>query len=171
MLHWQRHLRSPLSPDEVRERLAACVLAPEQSQNGLTARVGDGREYAFVGHVEESGFVLDSMDPFHNQKRAQFQGTVQSTAGGSLIRLRYRLPRFTLAMTAVVVAMSLFWPLQDQAWGALPGWERVVFAVVFAGLVLGGYLQGAVSTRRRLMALLQAVPTRAPHPRTPTVSR
>jgi hypothetical protein len=179
MPYWRSQLRTRLSPLEVKARLAALTIAPEDAYLGLPLRGGrpmriaatadDG--YAFVGTVSDREFSLSRNWPHDKALRPELHGRLETTAGGTRIRLRQRLPWAPIAIAAVVAAFVFFGPLavDRPAWPPSP--EALIALAVVTLMTAGGFAKSAIDNRRYLMDLLAATPAPAQPPRPPTVGR
>jgi hypothetical protein len=176
---WRSRLHTRLSPSEVQARLAALTIAPEDAHLGLPQRGGRPMDVAataddgfeFVGTVSEHAFSLCRSWPHDKALPPELQGIVESSAGGSRIRLAQRLPWAPIVIVTGVVVAILFGPLALDAPVWPPPIESMIAIAVIALMMVGGVLKTAADTRRHLHALLEAAPTPSTPPRAPTAGR
>lgn len=179
MPRWRSQLHTRLSPSDVQARLAALTIAPADAYLGLPQRGGRPMDLAaiaddgfeFVGTVSEREFSLSRSWPHDKALPPELHGRVETTAGGSRIRLVQRMPWAPVVIVTGVAAAIVFGPLalDPPIWP--PPIESLIAIAVIALMMLGGFLKTAADTRRHLLGLLEAAPTSPTPPRPPTVGR
>lgn len=131
----------PLSPDEVRNRLAA-VVAPVPFLGGISA---PKPHILFWGTITGDRVAVRLPEPGRNSFRAWLRGTLTTTAGGSRLSLRVTGFAFVPVFMGVWLLLVGFWAINafrrgdtETAWMlvgmlAFGVWIGVIGRFIFAG--------------------------------------